>query len=46
MGKKKSPTMVRAGIKAAKIRVLNKKISHATMVLAGLKAAKSRIQNS
>jgi hypothetical protein len=43
---KKSPTMVAAGHKAAKVRVLNEKIRHATMVLAGLKAAKSRIQNS
>ena len=43
---KKSPTMVAAGHKAAKVRALNEKIRHATMVLAGFKAAKVRVQNS
>ena len=42
---KKNPNMVKAGIKAAKVKALNKKINHAVMVLAGFKAAKARIQN-
>jgi len=46
MVEKKSPTMVAAGHKAAKVRALNEKIRHATMVLAGFKAAKVRVQNS
>jgi hypothetical protein len=49
---KKSPTMVRAGHKAAKVRQLNERLTAAEAeyenlkwVIAGLKAAKTRVQN-